>query len=95
MTRVILATFLLFSSCNVFLELDDVEPVGGACSGLGDCDRGWQCVESVCVERAACGADGDCDNGLRCEAGFCFVVCETDVQCRGARTCQSGTCVSN
>jgi len=66
---------------------------GPGCSSNAQCPSGSSpyCVQSRCVQ---CRDNGDClGEGTRCIGGTCKAWCQTNENCPGLHSCQSGTCV--
>jgi hypothetical protein len=81
-------------------------PLGGACSGNGDCCNGVACNGGRCCqseEHATCTANSDCCPGMECRGGVCRTnIClEPGESCppgakaccaTGGASCQGGRC---
>jgi hypothetical protein len=74
----------------------------GPCSPIeclvdADCDAGFACVESACVEipPPPCAADADCAANEACVDSLCVprLACATTDECAGGDTCELGFCL--
>lgn len=65
--------------------------IEGLCTSEADCDPGFQCISSECVE---CVRNHDCPDGMICTDGTCMEQCEHE--CCGDGDCVEGSqCVDN
>jgi hypothetical protein len=61
-----------------------------SCSSAGECEEGFTCLESFCVE-IECSLDEDCEEGFLCVDNFCEDL-GLEV-CSAINVCEEGTCV--